>query len=364
MKKISLETELAGLKLRNPLLPAASPVVRDGESLLEIANKGAGALVTKTISTEPAEMPRPNMAKIGESLMNAELWSEISLEDWVKKEIPRAKEGNLPLIANIGYTPEEIEEIASKVEEAGVDGLELLTNYEGDDPEPMVEGIETAKAETDLPVFVKLSSDIMDIPEFAEKAEKAGADGIVAIDAVGPALKIDVNTERPIMGSEKGFGKLSGPAIKPIAIRCVAEVASTVDIPVIGVGGIKDEQDVAEFLMAGASAVQIGTTAITRGTKVFGLIADNLSKFMNARGYDSIDELSGAALNNLPEEPLRTTAKQPDILKSRCTGCGLCVKHCTYDAVKIVGGNARIDPAKCSGCGLCISVCPPEAIRF
>ncbi len=364
MRKITLETELAGLELRNPLLPAAGPIVRDGKSLLEIANKGAGGLVSKTVSLEPAEVPRPNMAKIGDSLINAELWSEIPLEQWIEKEYPKAKEADLPLIASVGYTAEDIEKIVPQIAEVGVDGFELSTHYLGDDPEPIVEAVEAAKAETELPIFVKLSPQVLDISKFAKAAEDAGADGIVAINTLGPALRIDINTEKPIMGSENGYGWLSGPAIKPIAVRCVADIARAVDIPVVGVGGIKDEQDVAEFLMAGASAVQICTAAITRGTKIFGLIADDLSKFMNARGYDSIGEITGAGLKHLPEEPIRTTAKQPDVLTSKCTGCGLCVKHCPYEAVKIVGGSARIDPANCTGCGLCVSVCPPEALKF
>lgn len=364
MKKITLETKLADLELRNPLLPAAGPIVRDGHSLLEIANKGAGGLVSKTISVEPAEVPRPNMAKIGDSLINAELWSEIPLEQWLEEEFPKAKEADLPLIASIGYTAEDIEKIAPQIAEVGVDGLELSTHYLGDDPSPIIEAVEAAKAETELPVFVKLSPQVLNIAEFAQAVEEAGADGIVAINTVGPALSIDINTEKPIMGSENGYGWLSGPAIKPIAIRCVADIARAVDIPVVGVGGIKDEQDVAEFLMAGASAVQICTAAITRGTKIFGLIADDLSRFMNSRGYNSIEEMSGAALTHLPDEPVRTSAKQPEVLNSKCTGCGLCVKHCPFDAVKIVGGNARIDPANCTGCGLCVSVCPPEALRF
>lgn len=364
MNKISLQTEIAGLNLRNPLLPGAGPIVRDGDSLVEIANNGAGGLVSKTVSVEPAEVPRPNIAKIGDSLINAERWSEIPLEQWIKEEYPRALEADLPLIASIGYTAEEIEEIAPKVAETGVDGLELSAHYLGDDPSPVADAVEAAKNKVDIPVFVKLSPHVLDIAEFAKAAEEAGADGIVAINTLGPALSINIHTEKPIMGSENGYGWLSGPAIKPLAVRCVADIARAVDIPVIGGGGIKDEEDVAEFLMAGASAVQICTAAIIRGSKIFGLIADNLSKFMNARGYDGIEDISGAALRHLPDEPLRTTAKQPEILTSKCTGCGLCVKHCPFDAVTIVGGNARIYPASCTGCGLCVSVCPPGILRF
>lgn len=361
---VSLSTELAGIELRNPILPAPGPIVRDGDSLVEIANNGAGGLVTKTVSTEPAEVPRPNMAKIGDSLMNAESWSEIPLEQWINKEYPKAKEAGLPLIASIGYTAEEVEEVAPRVADAGVDALEISTRYLDSKPSSLVEVIEAAKGEVSIPVFVKLTSGVSDISEFAEVAEDAGADGIVAIDSVGPSMVIDVNTEKPIMGSERGYGWLSGSAIKPIAVRCVADISEAVDIPVIGVGGINDERDVAEFLMAGASAIQICTAAITRGNKIFGLIADNLSKFMGARGYNSVEDISGVALRHLPEKPLRTTAKQPEILTSKCTGCGLCMKHCPYDAVTIVGGKARIDSTRCTGCGLCISVCPPGALRF
>lgn len=361
---VSLSTKLAGLELRNPIMPASGPIVRDGNSLAEVANKGAGALVSKTVSTEPAEVPRPNLAKIGDSLINAELWSEISLDQWINKEYPKAKEMGLPLIASIGYSPEEIAEIAPQVVEAGADALELSTHNSPDGSSQMVEAIEAAKAEVDVPVLAKLSPQVPDVSASAEAAEDAGADGIIAIDTVGPALSVDINTENPIMGSESGYGWLSGPAIKPLAVRCVADAARAVDVPVIGVGGIKNEQDVAEFLMVGASAVQICTAAIIRGTKIFGLIADNLKRFMNARGYDTIEDIRGVALKHLPEEPLRTTAKQPDFITSKCTGCGLCVKHCPYDAVTIVGGKARIDSAKCTGCGICVSVCPPKALRF
>ncbi|KXA93464.1 hypothetical protein AKJ64_00485 [candidate division MSBL1 archaeon SCGC-AAA259E17] len=359
-----LTTEIAGIKLRNPIMPASGPTVRDGDSLVEVANSGAGGLVAKTVSLEPAKVPRPNLAKIGDSLINAEMWSEIPLDQWIEEEYPKAKETGLPLIASIGYTPEEVGELASRVMEAEVDALEISTTRLDHDSSLLAEVVESAKSEGDVPVFVKLNPQWGDVADCAEIAEEAGADGIVAIDAVGPSLTIEINTERPVMGSKGGYGWLSGPAIKPIAVRCVADIAKAVDIPVIGVGGIKDEQDVAEFLMAGASAVQICTAAIIRGNKIFGLIADNLNKFLNARNYDSIDDVCGSALKNLPEEQVRTSAKQPDILTAECTGCGLCMKHCPSDAITIIGGKARIESTGCTGCGLCVSVCPANALRF
>lgn len=360
----SLSIEIAGIELRNPLMSGSCPISRDGYSLKEVANHGAGGLVAKTVSVEPAEAPRPNLAKIGESIINAEQWSEIPLKQWINKEYPKAKEAGLPLIASIGYTPEEIEELAPQVAEAGVDALEITNKNSNYDPSTIEESVKAAKKEVDIPVFVKLPFMSSGIEELAETAEEAGADAIVAIEAVGPSLAIEINTEKPLMGSERGYGWLSGPSIKPLALRCVADIASTVDIPVIGTGGIKSADDVIEFLMAGASAVQICTAAITRGDKILGLIADNLSKFMSGRGYDSIEDLRGSALRHLPDEPIRTTAKQPDMLTSKCTGCGLCSEQCPFGAVTIVSGKARIDSTQCTGCGLCVSVCPPNALRF
>ncbi len=169
-----LNTKIAGLKLRNPLMPAVGPITRDAYALEDVANKGAGALVTKTISTEPAEVPRPNMAKIGNGLLTADLWSEIPLEQWIDKEYPKAKEKDLPLIASIGYTPEDIEEIIPKLNEKDIDAIELSTQPPRNQETPNIpETIKTAKQNTDLPTFIKLPYQNQ-ITQTAQKAEKAG----------------------------------------------------------------------------------------------------------------------------------------------------------------------------------------------
>lgn len=361
---VNLSLDLCGLELRNPILPAVGPPSRDGDALVDIANNGAGGLVAKTVTKEPAEGPRPNLAKIKNGLLNADFSSEIPIKQWLNREYQEAQKSGLPLIASLGFSAEEIGEIAPLVVDAGADALELAIRPVSRDPSPVVEATETAKDEVDVPVFVKLSSQVPDITEFAKAAEDAGADGIVAIDAVGPCLAIDVNNTRPLLGSENGYGWLSGPPIKPLALRCVMDVARSVDISVIGAGGISDERDVVEFIMAGASAVELCTAAITRGPKIYGLIADGLSKFMRSRGYDSFEDFRGLAIRHLPEETGRAKVKQPEVMTSRCTGCALCYKDCPYDAVSIIGEVARIDPNKCTGCGLCVSVCKPRALRI
>jgi dihydroorotate dehydrogenase subfamily 1 len=361
---VSLAVDLCGLKLRNPILPAAGPTVRDGDTLLDAAKGGAGGLVSKTVSIEPAEVPRPCIAKVRDSLLNAELWSDISYKKWLSEEYPKAKQAGLPLIASIGYKSEEISELAPKVVEAGADALELSTHYLGHDPTPAVEAVKAAKEKVEVPVLLKLSPHVLDISKFAKAVEEAGADGIVAINTIGPCLAIDIETAMPLMGSSGGYGWLSGPSIKPLAVRCVADIAQSVDIPVVGVGGIMNGRDAVEFIMAGATAVGICTAAITRGQKIYGLIADEISRFMRFKNYNSIDDFRGAALRHLPKEAFRTKPKPPEVLESKCTGCGLCEKHCVYNAVGVIGGVARIDPSKCYGCGLCVSVCPTRALRF
>jgi len=361
---VSLAVEICGLKLRNPIMPAAGPTVRDGDALVAAAKGGAGALVAKTVSVSPAEVPRPCMAKVKDSLLSADLWSDLPLERWLKFEYAKAKKTGLPLIASIGYKSEEIRELAPKVVKAGADALELSTQYLGPDPTQIAEATKAAKETVSVPVFVKLSPNVLNISDFAKAAEGAGADGIVAINTLGTCLSIDIENTLPMLGSASGYGWLSGPAIKPLALRCVADICRAVKIPVIGVGGITDGRDAIEFIMAGASAVQVCTAAIIRGPKVYGLIADEMTRFMRVKNYNSIDDFRGVALRHLPEQPLRTKAKPPEVLISKCTGCGLCEKYCVYGAARMIGKKAEIYPGKCYGCGLCVSVCPARALRF
>lgn len=361
---VNLSVEICGLKFRNPVLPAAGPNVWNGNMLVKAANGGAGGLVAKTVSTTPAQVPRPCIAKIKDSLLNAELWSDIPLEQWIKEEYKKAKHTGLPLIASVGSRAEEIREVAPKVVEAGADALELSTQYLGDDPSAIGEAVKAVKETVKVPVLVKLGSNVSDIRSLAKTAEEAGADGIVAINAVGPSLYIDIETAMPFMGSPYGYGWLSGPAIKPLAVRCVADIARTVKIPVIGAGGVSNGRDAVEFIMSGASAVQVCTAAIVRGPKIYGIIADEIAKFMQRKGYASVEEIKGKALPHLREEPLRTTAKPVEVIASKCTACGLCQKECPYDAIHVVGRTAKVDTARCYGCGLCVTVCPPRAIRI
>lgn len=354
-----LTVEICGLRLRNPVLPAAGPPVRDGVALLACAQGGAGALVAKTISTRAATPPLPNMAEIQHGMVNTELWSELPPEQWLDHEYAIARTAGLPLVVSMGYTPDEIAELAPKVRPFA-DAVELSTHYIGDDPAPMVGAIRAAKDALDVPVFVKLSPHGQDMGHAARLAADAGADGIAAINSFGPVLSIDIETAEPRLGGPSGHGWLSGPAIKPLAIRCVREIARAVPLPVIGVGGVARGADVVEFLMAGASAVQVCTAAIIRGPGIFGKIAAELDQWLDAHGHATASAIRGMALTKaFPEVPL-----PPFIDADACNDCALCLTSCVYGAIHVVDGRVALEGERCSRCGLCVTRCRRDAIRW
>jgi len=359
----NLKTEFAGLKLKNPVMPAAGPPIKDARAAVKAKEGGAGAIVTKTISTTAAKVPRPNMARVKSGFLNTELWSALPPEKWFNEEYPKIRRLGLPVIAGIGYTKDQIKSLAKKVEKYA-DALELSTHYLGNDTTPMEESIKAAKDEVEIPVFVKLSPQI-DIPEFAEAAEKAGADGIVLINSFGPTLDINPETGKPLMGSENGFGWLSGEAIFPLALRAVYQAANNVNIPVIGVGGIDSGIKVAKMFMAGASAVQVCTEAIVNGPHVYEKINNELNNFLDKNNYQSLKDIQNLTAKVMQKEANYDTIV-PTVIKENCTTCGLCVTSCVYQAISFNESNDYIviDSQKCEGCGLCITRCNFNALKL
>ncbi|MFP4344638.1 MAG: 4Fe-4S binding protein [Anaerolineales bacterium] len=356
-----LTTHLLNLKLDHPVMPAAGPPGRDAMALRACAEGGASALVAKTISTTAAEIPTPNMADFKTYFLNTELWSELPPEHWIAEEYPAARatadELGIPLIVGLGYTADEIAELAPQVAPFA-DALELSTHYIGDDPSPMQAAIRAAKAGADVPVLVKMSP-FREPQEAALAAQEAGADAIVAVNSFGPAFGIDIEQGgRPVMGG-KGYGWMSGPALKPIALRMVYDIARVVDVPLIGVGGISSGEDVVEFLMAGATAVQICTAAITKGPEIFGKVARQLERWLDKHDYASVEEIHGLTLTHaIPE-----MTAPPTLLQQKCIACGRCVTSCVYDALSLDGKRLQIRPERCARCGLCITRCPVEALQ-
>ncbi len=361
----NLEVEIAGLRFRNPVLTAAGPTSRDGMTLLNAAAGGAGGLVAKTVSIRPADVPKPNMAAIEEGrtgsrrgILNAELWSEIPLEQWLEREYAIALSSTLPLIASLGYTPAEVSEIAPKIEAAGVHALEFSTHYVGGHAE-IAKALRDA---VDIPIFAKLSPKV-DVAAVAKEVAPY-VDGIVAINSFGPCLRIDIETGKPVLGSEEGLGWMSGASIRPIAMKCVADIARAVNLPVIAVGGVTHGTDAIEFMMAGASAVEVCTASILEGQTVYGRIAKEMDTWLDEHGYDSVLDIKGKALKHL-REPVELKGI-PTVDHAKCTRCGLCPKSCVYDAITVDKKENLfvINEEKCQRCGMCISVCPYHALSI
>lgn len=360
-----LNVEFAGLRFRNPVFTAAGPGAKDGMTLLNAAAGGAGGLVAKTVSVKPAEVPKPNMAavlkgRVGSrrGMLNAELWSELPIEQWLEREYPIALSSGLPLIASLGYKPEEVSKIAPLIEKAGIHALEYSTHYVGGH----VEIAKALREAVDIPIFAKLSPKV-DVGKIAKDLEPH-VDGIVAINTYGPCLRIDIETGKPMLGSVDGEGWMSGSAIRPIAMRCVADIAKSTTLPVIAVGGVSSGEDAIEFMMAGASAVQVCTAAILEGQTVYGRIANEMKSWLGEHSYASVQDVKGIALKHLSRSV--TLLGPPKVNLDLCTRCGLCPKSCVYDAITVDKSENlfEIDSEMCQSCGMCISVCPYNALSI
>ena len=298
----SLNVRVASLELRTPTVLASGILGYSAESLQRIAEAGAGAVITKSVGAEPRlGYPNPTVVQVKAGLINAMGLPNPGIGEYTE-EISYAKSIlKVPLIVSVfGYTAEEYATVARKAAEAGADAVELnvscphvkKTGSEiGQDPKILAEVVAKIKAAIRKPVIVKLSPNVADIAEIAKAAVKAGADALTAINTV-KAMAIDAETQMPVLSNFKGG--LSGPAIKPIALRCVYDIfEAEVKVPILGCGGITDWRDAVEFLLAGASAVQVGTGVALEEPSVFQAINKGLQSYLKKKGYRSVKEIVG-----------------------------------------------------------------------
>ncbi|CAG37744.1 dihydroorotate dehydrogenase [Desulfotalea psychrophila] len=306
MEKISegadLRVDIGSLELQNPIMTASGTFgyAREFSQLVKLQK--LGAVVVKGISLRPRPgNPPPRIVETSSGMLNAIGLQNVGVDRFISEKMPYLQEQGLPAVVNIlGDSLEEYRDIAQKLR--GVKGIAAIEvniscpNVKkggvafGTNPEMAARVTRTVKDAADVPVMVKLSPNVTDITEIARAVEAGGADSLSMINTL-IGMGIDIKTRRPSLANI--IGGLSGPAIKPVALRMVYQVAKVVSVPIIGIGGISSLEDVIEFLLAGASAVQIGTANFV-DPAISSDLVEQLADYVQAEGLSSVRELIGA----------------------------------------------------------------------
>lgn len=298
---VDMAIEVAGIRMRNPVMTASGTFgyAREFEPYLDLNR--LGALVVKTITRLPRPgNPAPRIVETPAGMLNAIGLQNVGIDAFIREKLPYLRTLAPPLIVNVaGESVEDFRELTKRIsDQEGVAGIELNVSCPNvacgldfsTDPRLTYQVVKAAREATRLPLIPKLSPNVTDIRVIAKAAEEAGADGISLINTL-VGMAIDVRTRRPKIANVTGG--LSGPAIRPVAVRMVWQVARAVKLPIIGMGGICCGEDAAEFLIAGATAVAVGTANFIDPTNAIKIIAE-LEQYCLANGISDIRHLVGS----------------------------------------------------------------------
>ena len=298
----NLAVEVAGIAMKNPVMPASGTFGYGEEYAPFLDLEKLGAIVTKGLSLKPkAGNPTPRIAETTGGMLNAIGLQNVGIDVFIKHKMPFLRETNTPVIANFfGNTLEEYAEVARRLSEipelAGVELNISCPNVKqggivfGTDPQAAHQAVKVVREQLDKPLIVKLTPNVTDITVIARAVEDAGADAISCINTL-TGMSIDVRSRRPRIANRTGG--LSGPAIRPIAVRLVHQVVQAVKLPVIGIGGIMCAEDALEFLIVGARAVQVGTANFVNPTAMQTII-DGLEQFCIEQNVSDVKQLIGS----------------------------------------------------------------------
>jgi len=300
MAKVDLSVNFAGLQMKNPVTTASGTfAARESGEFYDISR--LGAVITKGVAAEPwAGNPTPRIAETYGGMLNAVGLQNPGAEEYIKKELGYLKDFDVPVIANLaGHSIEEYCAVTEKLNDTDVAMYELNISCPnvkqggigfGTDPKMAAEVTEAVKKVSKKPLIVKLTPNVTDITAIAKAVEDAGADAVSLINTL-LGMRIDLKAKRPLLAN--GTGGFSGPAVKPVAIRMVYQVRRAISLPILGLGGIMTGEDAAEFLMAGADAVAVGTAALVNPTAPVDVV-EGLRAFMEREGYENIAALKAA----------------------------------------------------------------------
>lgn len=301
MAEQRLATTICGIKLRNPVLAASGTFGYGVEFAKLLDLNRLGGIVTKGLSREPiAGNPAPRLWHTEAGVINSVGLQNIGVAAFVKGKLPHLRNYSVPLFANVfGFRDDDYVEVIRALENAdGISGYELNVSCPNtkrggisfsSDPVVLSDLVARVRRAATRPIIVKLSPNVAQIEPFARAAEESGADAISLVNTL-VSLAIDIHTRRPRIGA--GFGGLSGPSIRPLALRMVFEAAQAVKIPIIGLGGVMSGADAAEFLMAGARALQVGTATFVNPRAPL-RVAKQLDRFLARIGAAHVEDIVG-----------------------------------------------------------------------
>jgi len=387
----TLKTKVLGIDFENPFLLASAPPTAKIESIDKAFTLGWGGAVLKTITPDGLEMieasPRYAVWKSGNricGLENIELLSHLTVQQWLDgikylKQKHPAKVQIASIMAPV--VKEEWQKLVQTFNHSEIDAFELNFSCPHGMPEkgigmaigtcPEISSMitEWVKEVAQKPVFVKLSPNVTNIVEIAKAVEAAGADGIAAINTVQSLMGVDLDTFEPMpnVNGKSTYGGYSGMSVKPIGLRCVAQIRQNSDLPILGIGGISNWHDAAEYMAVGADVVQVCTEVMVNGYAIITAMKKGLTEYLESKGFNSPEDLKNRAIGNLSAHKELYKQKQvyPHINDVLCIKCGKCVIICDeseHSALSLQEGHIVVDENACIGCSLCSHVCPKSAI--
>jgi len=297
-----MEIDFCKNRFANPTVLASGILGMNADILKEVVKGGAGAVTLKSTGTEPREgHPNPKVIVWDHGMANCYGLTNQGYKN-MDPEWNQLKDIGVPVIASVfGANVSEFVEVAEYMSRHA-DMIEVNVSCPNTKEHGMAFGVKTnscsavvsaVKEVAGVPVIAKLTPQALNIGQIAKAAQDAGADAISAINTVGPGMFIDIDVAKPILSYK--MGGLSGPAVKPIAVRCIHDIYKAVDIPILGMGGVTYGRDAIELMMAGASAVGIGTGTYYRGIDVFRKVTAEMQEWMDQAGYRKVEDLVGVA---------------------------------------------------------------------
>lgn len=386
----NLKTHLCGIEFENPFILAASPCTDELQTIsrgLEMGWAGAVLKTTSVVGT-PVDLAYPMMSSLDHGMHGLVGMGNIDLisvyhVDVVAKRVRKLKKrfpGKVIIASIMGTKREDWQSLVRRLEAAGADMIECSFSCPqgsmGEDPGKMLaqslRATETAaswvrEAAKRIPVSIKITPQVTDIADFAEALARAGVDAITASNSVPALMGIDIETfvPYPSLGGWSTYSGLSGPAIKPMTLRTIAEIARNAPLPILGTGGASDWRDAVEYMLVGAGIVQFCTAPMHYGFRIIDDLKSGMSLYLRRKRLPGPGALVGKALahivthDNLPRLRVRSR-----VVEEECIRCGLCHVACRD------GGHAaiewsqdrlpRVDEERCVGCGLCLTVRPVQ----